>query len=409
MSAEFELPISTFVRQYERFLQIVEEHPDSEGPFENFQSGHAHREEGYKEYVFHEARRRLASGTWQKFDIGTGKILRRVLEAVEINEGKDNRNNLVEWDSRRGEASRSHQKLYLAKEDPATLKTAEQLFYEFYCEGSSLAEAFGRFVQLLGKRYDIVSYFFFIRDWDQFMPARAETFEKAFDLLEIPLRLSHQCSWENYQSYLRRLRAVQACLAQVDAPVARLIDAHSFCWMLARAKGFEQERVGEATYIRIAPEAADFPPRERSSERPAEVVDFERLNLGRQRIGALAQLVVLEAEQRRLKEGGREDLAADVKDVSNRPALGYDIASFTADGEPKPIEVKAAATRKRGLKFFLSENELYWSTRLKNYTFALVTGLDSEGPCIHEFPAKELPPEALRPRNYEVRVCPSVE
>lgn len=78
-------------------------------------------------------------------------------------------------------------------------------------------------------------------------------------------------------------------------------------------------------------------------------------------------------------------LAEQVRDVSDDVSLGYDIKSFTDDGQLKPIEVKAVAKWGTDLRFFLSENERRRSQALPNYTFALVTNLDSDTPTIFEF------------------------
>jgi hypothetical protein len=93
-----------------------------------------------------------------------------------------------------------------------------------------------------------------------------------------------------------------------------------------------------------------------------------------------------------------------VKDVSDNTALGYDIESRFLDGRIKRIEVKAAAVRNGDLRFFLSENEHQQSRVLAGYVFALVTGIGTARPRIEEFSGGEMPPAALHPVNYEVRL-----
>ena len=73
------------------------------------------------------------------------------------------------------------------------------------------------------------------------MPIKSTTFEEAFHLLGIDYELSGRCSWENYEGYLRRLESVQDMLNRQDIVPeikrqVRLIDAHSFCWMLVEMK-----------------------------------------------------------------------------------------------------------------------------------------------------------------------------
>jgi hypothetical protein len=69
------------------------------------------------------------------------------------------------------------------------------------------------------------------------MPIAPETFDKAFDLLGIELKTSGMCSWENYSLYNQALMEIRDALRdRVAIKNVRLIDAHSFCWMLIRVE-----------------------------------------------------------------------------------------------------------------------------------------------------------------------------
>ncbi|MBI1849632.1 MAG: hypothetical protein HYR85_04755 [Planctomycetes bacterium] len=95
---------------------------------------------------------------------------------------------------------------------------------------------------MAGDRYDLVAYLFFLKDWNRFMPIAPTTFDEAFRLLEIGVVTSHQCSWENYAQYNAALLEVQRALRDEDgASDARLIDAHSFCWIRVRRELPESE------------------------------------------------------------------------------------------------------------------------------------------------------------------------
>ena len=84
-------------------------------------------------------------------------------------------------------------------------------------------------------------------------------------------------------------------------------------------------------------------------------------------LGLAGEKVVVDHERRWLAERGRGDLAERVRHVSIEigDGLGYDIESFTLEGEPKPIEVK---TTRGGLDtpFFMSRNEKEVSERMAN-------------------------------------------
>ena len=67
------------------------------------------------------------------------------------------------------------------------------------------------------------------------MPIQPTTFDRAFRDLGIDLVTVRNCSWGNYQRFNTALRGVQGALVEKGGlPKIRLIDAHSFCWMLAR-------------------------------------------------------------------------------------------------------------------------------------------------------------------------------
>src|SRR4051812_31963114 len=102
---------STFAAAYDRFTRAVETYPYSPGPFVDFQSGLAADWEHYKEWLYLEARRQLNTSSWKENWIGTGKILDRVISAIEIHQDTNYRNNIVEWGDRRGEKAKSHKKI----------------------------------------------------------------------------------------------------------------------------------------------------------------------------------------------------------------------------------------------------------------------------------------------------------
>src|SRR5437879_5230647 len=113
---------ATFDSVFQRFREAVVAYPGSGGPFTDFQSGLAEKWEHYKEWLYLEARRLLDAPSWKKASVGSGQILQHVLDAIEIHRDKDHRNNIVEWDGRRGESSKSHRKMLLAK-NSAALRT----------------------------------------------------------------------------------------------------------------------------------------------------------------------------------------------------------------------------------------------------------------------------------------------
>src|SRR5262245_12942095 len=89
-----------FRRQFEQFeRQILGE---SGKPFESFHDGFADEWERYKVALRDIARGRLGFRDWRKRDVGTGRILQSLIQSIEVSEGPDIRNNLVDWQPRYG-------------------------------------------------------------------------------------------------------------------------------------------------------------------------------------------------------------------------------------------------------------------------------------------------------------------
>lgn len=404
MSHTIRISPSTFAQVFRRFQRQIELDEDSPGQFHDFQSGLAFSMEHYKEWLYFEARRRLNVEAWTEDWIGTGNILKCVINAIEINEDKEHRNNIVQWQARYGPDAISHRKIKEAKEDRRQWVKTERVFWGMYATEENAKKCFDRLVDLFGGRYDLISYLFFIRDWNLFMPVKSTFFPRVFELLGVPHPMRAQCNWENYSGVLSRLREVQRHLAGYNIPNGiRLVDAHSFCWMLDSLEVPEEGSSHLMSIRPMSPQAGAAPPHG-TPIAATTIEELEEIQLNQKRISDLAQAIVVEAERQRLSSQGRDDLAQRVRDVSDEVSLGYDIASFTSGGDIKPIEVKAAAKRGNDLRFFLSENERIKASTLPNYHFVLVLNVESDKPVLREFIGNALPSESLHPIQYEVRL-----
>lgn len=408
MNDPIQIDSATFVECFYEFKAAVESYQPSYGSFRDFQSGLPAEWEGYKDWLYPEARRRLAIDEWTEKDVGTGEILNRVISAVRIMEGRRHRNNLVAWDNRYGPEGASDRLILEARDNRKQWQEAEQLLWDHFAENQDPATCFSRLVERFGGRYDLITYLFFIRDWECFAPIRSGFLTNVFRRLGVPHRMVKQCNWENYAGAISRLREVRRHLRNhLPEQDVRLIDAHSFCWMLERlprGKEMALPPVPEIQFLQpIAGTAPDIG-RATDSSRSFTLAELERQQANQKRIGALAQHIVVKAEKHRLRNAGRSDLAEKVKDVSDNLSLGYDIDSFFENGDPKPIEVKAAARRGEDWRFFLSENERRAAASLPGYHFVLVSGVESTAPDLREFPGSELPTAALFPVQYEVKL-----
>ncbi|MEO6754357.1 MAG: DUF3883 domain-containing protein [Chthoniobacteraceae bacterium] len=397
------LSAAKFDEQFRLFAAAIEE--KSGEPFVSFHHGLADEWEGYKQRIYREGRARLAWAKWKRADIGSGRILDAVIRAIEIHESADLRNNLVHWQAKRGPNSRSHIGLLNARDDHAKRKECEELLFQLYRREGEPGEIFEALTEIIGRRYDVLAYLFFLRDWEAFLPIAASIFDDAFARLGLDVRTSNRCSWENYQSYLAAIDLVKLRLRGKGFATARLVDAHSFCWMLVRLPSATDSvaRPRRITMTEIGTLMA-APARETaatSSERP---VDFTASQARREYLGDLGEAIAFEAEQTRLCTAGRADLADAVRIVSADHRLGYDIASFDADGSPRHIEVKAVGGSGNRMDFYVTENERRKSTELPNYWFYLVQKAESPRPHIRYAPAHSLPPDALVPVVYRASI-----
>ena len=391
-----------FKRQFDHFNDEVIRR--SGEPFRSFQDGMPSNWEEYKDRVWHEAQERLAFNAWRQKDIGTGRILKAVIDAIEIKVSKNFRNNLVAWDARRGPKSRAH--LPLIEASPSEAERIEQWAFDFYGDTSSEPEvAFDELVGLVGKRYALVGYLFFLKSRDKYLPIGTTTFDKAFSMLEVDLVTTRQCSWENYCSYIETISQVQRLLVEVaGVPGARLLDGHSFCWMMATLETVAGPGVAisEPKLLSNLKAAKEISRNEPTTFRVVPEEHFIQRELNQRRLGRLAQDAAMKSEMDRLGKAGHADPSSVVLSVWDEPARGYDILSAEMNGDPRHVEVKAARRKSDGtLSFILSLNEFEKSRSLDNYWFYLVIGADSESPDILAVPGQEVLEQYLKATTFE--------
>ena len=372
--------------------------------------------EAYKMTLHSAASVALNVNHWQPSDIGSGKILGCVLNAI----GQPN-NNLGAFHGRKGEKSDDHYGLKQARIN-GQLSSCEQLFYEFFTDQISDAEAFRRIVELAGGRYPLLGYLFFLKDYRRYVPIRPKSFDKLFVRLDIELKLAWRCSWSKYQQFCRIIADTQEFLAKkLHIPVL-LLDAHSFLWILSWVPDDEKE--GKIWQTIAKPSTATVPmsteiiatralPRKELSDKAFEresrnstSVDFDEISRIQRLIGEQSEDFVIRSERQRLTEAGRRDLAARVTFVGGDPSLGYDIDSFETDEAPRRIEVKTIRVNGNERSFFISESELKKSQGMANYYLFLVTWLNGRPHSIRHIRQPQFRSEerfTLEPYQHIVR------
>ena len=223
--------------QFQRFRSLVPRRDEGRA-FTNFQEGVVANWEGYKPPLRERALDILVPKAWTEAEIGSGAILQRTLEAVEI-EG----NNLIVLQNRWGPGSSEHGVLLNARRDAKRKLELERRLFDLFKGVADEGATFDLLKDLLGAKYPLIAYLFFLKDMDRFMPIRPRTFDRAFRDLGIDLVTAGKCSWENYQRFNSALREVQGALAVMDGLTeVRLIDAHSFCWIIEQQLRFNRKK-----------------------------------------------------------------------------------------------------------------------------------------------------------------------
>lgn len=106
--------------------------------------------------------------------------------------------------------------------------------------------------------------------------------------------------------------------------------------------------------------------------------DYDASNRKNRKLGNQGEIIVLKAEQLKLKEIGRHDLAVKVRQVSiDNDNLGYDIESFDECGQPKFIEVKSTKAKGPSVSFHITSNEYSKNTDYHNHYVYLVLKADT--------------------------------
>jgi hypothetical protein len=237
-----DLNLERFAEEFDRFKRLIAIN-DEGRPFTNFNEGLAADWEGYKSRLRDRALAILSFDSWSATSIGSGTILNKLISAIEINDKRAGiRNNLVFWENRYGHANRDHRILLDAADDTKLTKEIETHLFNLYFDRNSDESSFNAINEIIGRRYPLIAYLFFLKDIDHFMPIRTTTFDRVFGSLGINLRTRGNCSWANYLSFNEALEDIRDSLVSIaNISDVRLVDAHSFCWLLGRLEHTETE------------------------------------------------------------------------------------------------------------------------------------------------------------------------
>lgn len=204
----------------------------------SFNEGFLEVKEGHKVASAINARKALDFRAWYKKAIGSGKILHLASKAI------DQSDKLVHH------LSISHFKNVL--ESNAEAEQALNMIFFSHDDES----AFKKAMRVFGRKYDLLSFLFYVKNSERYLPIRPSRFDDSFKSLGLDYRTSYRCSWENYNGFISIIAEIQRIMNEI-LPLkepARLIDAHSFVWMLPKVIKYMNSR-NEVTQKRVKEEA----------------------------------------------------------------------------------------------------------------------------------------------------------
>lgn len=366
--------------------------------FESFSKGIAGEQEGYKADLASIAKRQLVFNEWDIDKVGDGQIWDRVVSAIKIKKNASTNtpeNNLIYW-QRHGLPGG----LEDLKNQPDKLFRVESLLFDLFTDELEVAEAFDELVNEIGRLYALMAYLFFIKDPDRFLPIAPQTFDTFFQSIGVDLQTEHRCSWENYSRYLDVISQVRDFLRKEQNDNISLLDAHSFCWMVAGLDTNAESTSPVLPTLRRPALPDTQPDRTSGGNEP----DWVALHRARVLLGAEGEEVALEAEKHRLREEGHYDLAEKVCLVSGDHTYGFDIFSYEKDGSPRLIEVKTSRSVDDTVNFSTSHRQWERAHSGANYYYYFVHLPKGGKPTVTMVKGSEIPLAAAVPVVYSINL-----
>lgn len=227
-----------FQAAFARFQDLLSRYDQ---PFTRFDEGLIAAWESYKPRVRAVALERLQPDSWTSDQIGSGQIVAKVIDAIEIQATHgDLTNNMVFWQNRYGHANRDHRALIEAATTGTGLSSIERHLFDLYRGDRQESEVFTELSVATGGKYPLMAYLFFLKDMDRFMPIQPTGFDRVLSEIGFGLRTLRNCSWANYAEFNSILNALRQPIADASGlENVRLIDAHSLLWVFATLLNME--------------------------------------------------------------------------------------------------------------------------------------------------------------------------
>jgi hypothetical protein len=188
----------------------------------SFLSGYIWEQEGYKREIISSASSVLDNSNWTEDMIGTGKICKHVLKMYDYKTSMDGKpQNLVDWRD-----IDEIKDVFLNNPNES-----ERALFELFVRNNEEA-AFHMLVELVGRRFPLISYLYFLKDSKRFAPVRPDSFCGRFQRVGIETDCLRRCTWDNMLEFNNILEHVRNKIQEYFKEDIELIDAHSFVWMM---------------------------------------------------------------------------------------------------------------------------------------------------------------------------------
>jgi len=197
--------------------------------------------------------------------------------------------------------------------------------------------------------------------------------------------------WSSYSEYCLEIKEPETCAEGSIAPTNILTNlgenqggkGRHKCTNCAFKEGFElgllENNIKNIELI-LVPVPSIKPRHKQKTFKPHKNIDFIEKEQKNKRLGLLGELFVIKIEKDFLISKGRNDLAEKIQHISKDvgDGLGYDIMSYTLNGDVKYIEVKT--TRGEITRpFYITLNEIEFSKKEKdNYYLFRLFDFDTE-------------------------------
>ena len=137
--------------------------------------------EGYKPRLREHASRILTADLWSEVSIGSGAILRRTVDAIEIQDRRFNlTNNLVFWQTVLAMPTATTGCCWRLSRTPACAANWSVFCSAYTAARRTRATRSTGLSELTGAKYPLLAYLYFLKDMDRFMPIQPTTFDRAF-------------------------------------------------------------------------------------------------------------------------------------------------------------------------------------------------------------------------------------